>query len=125
MKERDQRQLFAGILLFGLGLIFLLANFGLGSWIGWGRSWPLILILIGLIIIFRRGDVEAVLTPGSETAGALDSAPRLRRLPLVGLILIGLGVAFLLQDVIGGDALPALILIALGGALLLRHWSTR
>lgn len=129
--RRDQRQLFAGILLLGLGLIFLLANFGLGSWIGWDRWWPLILILIGLVVIFRRAEVEPVppegageapRPPGKEATGT--SVLR-RRLPLGGLILIGLGVAFILEDVLGGEALPALILIALGGALLLRHWSTR
>lgn len=129
--RRDQRQLFAGILLLGLGLIFLLANFGLGSWIGWDRWWPLILILIGLVVIFRRAEVEPVPPEGAGEAprppgmeGTGTSVLR-RRLPLGGLILIGLGVAFILEDVLGGEALPALILIALGGALLLRHWSTR
>lgn len=39
-------------------------------------------------------------------------------------ILIGLGVAFLLEDVIGGDAFPALVLITIGIAFLLRErWS--
>lgn len=127
---RDQRQLFGGILLLGLGLILLLANFGLGSWIGWDRWWPLILILIGLVVIFRReiepgapaGTGEPGLPPGTAES---ETAARRRRLPLGGLILIGLGIAFILEDMLGGEALPALILIALGGALLLRHWSTR
>ncbi|HEV8340249.1 MAG TPA: DUF5668 domain-containing protein [bacterium] len=132
MREgRDQRQLFAGILLFGLGVIFLLANFGLGSWIGWDRWWPLILIVIGLVVIFRRGEVEDVPPMGAgeppPPAGAEGGGASVlrRRLPLGGLILIGLGVAFILEDVLGGEALPALILIAIGGGLLLRHWSTR
>ncbi|MGH7751698.1 MAG: LiaI-LiaF-like domain-containing protein, partial [Gemmatimonadales bacterium] len=120
-----------GILLFGLGLVFLLANFGLGSWIGWDRWWPLILIVIGVVIIVRRGRAE--FTPPGGTgepplrAGAeAHGAPGLRRrLPLGGLILIGLGVAFILEDVLGGEALPALILIAIGGALLLRQLSAR
>lgn len=130
-ERREQRHLFTGILLLGLGLIFLLSNFGLGSWIGLGRWWPLILILIGLIVLFRRTEIVTPAPPGAPGEGtrpgtAGEAAGRgPRRLPLAGLILIGVGAAFLLQDVIPGEVFPALILIAIGGALLLRHWSTR
>ncbi len=130
-ESRDQRQLFIGILLLGLGLAFLLANFGLVPFIGWNRLLPLILIVIGVVIIVRRGETE-VTPPGAmgepplpAGAGAPGASLLRRRLPLGGLVLIGLGVAFILEDVMGGEALPALILIAIGGALLLRQVSAR
>lgn len=46
------------VLLIGLGLIFLLNNFGLVAWDVWGgiwRFWPLVLILFGLQALFGRG----------------------------------------------------------------------
>lgn len=40
--------------------------------------------------------------------------------PMGAIVLIGIGVAFLFGEVIGGDAFPALVLIAMGTAFLLR-----
>ncbi|MGE5450121.1 MAG: PspC domain-containing protein [Methanomassiliicoccales archaeon] len=42
----------AGVLLIGLGLIFLAGQF-IPHWII-GRSWPLLLVLIGLYLLFRQ-----------------------------------------------------------------------
>jgi phage shock protein PspC (stress-responsive transcriptional regulator) len=47
----------AGIVLIVLGIVFLLATFGVWNWLSWGRLWPLFLVLIGVLIIvamFRR-----------------------------------------------------------------------
>jgi phage shock protein PspC (stress-responsive transcriptional regulator) len=47
----------AGIVLIVLGIIFLLATFGVWSWLSWGRLWPLLLVFVGVLImlaIFRR-----------------------------------------------------------------------
>ena len=44
----------AGLLLVLIGLLFLLANLDLLGWFHWGRLWPLIVIVIGLLLLLRR-----------------------------------------------------------------------
>ncbi|MBI4294744.1 MAG: hypothetical protein HY669_01090 [Chloroflexi bacterium] len=41
----------AAIILIGLGILFLLNNFGVLSW---GSFWPLILIIIGVALLVGR-----------------------------------------------------------------------
>ncbi len=134
-ERRDSSRLVWGLVLLGLGLIFLLSNFGFFPPGLWGRWWPLILIAIGLIILLRRREpaamFEAPLAPSGATPPEPAAPPesavteRRRDFPTGAIILIGLGLAFLLQDVIGGSAFPALALIAIGAALLLRDWNRR
>ena len=59
LEEKDNNNLFVGLLLIGLGLIFLLHNFVI--WFDWSKLWPLVLILLGLAVLFsgtkkRDGD---------------------------------------------------------------------
>ena len=135
-ERRDSNRFVGGLVLLGLGLIFLLSNFGYFPSGLWGRWWPLILIAIGLIILLRRPEPAAIPPeppfPPSETPPGLPPAPpaspttaHRRDFPTGAIILIGLGLAFLLEDVIGGNAFPALVLIAIGAALLLRDWNRR
>ncbi len=104
-----------GIILLVTGLIVLLGNLGYLDWIHLDRWWPVILIVIGLWMVVRR-------SPSSPLEASLPAPTAAREFPTGGVILIGLGVAFLLNDVIiGGRALPALILMAVGAALVLRE----
>lgn len=140
--RRDSGRLLWGVGLLALGLMLLLGNFGFGSWIGWDRWWPLILIGVGLWIMLRRentGEPVPVSPVGPAPAAAplatlpsssgppspgeaQHEAPR-RRYPVGAIVLIGIGAAFLLDDVIGGNAFPAIVLIAIGVALVLRERS--
>ena len=135
-ERRDSNRVVGGLVLLGLGLIFLLSNFGYFPSGLWGRWWPLILIAIGLIILLRRPEPAAIppeppFAPGETPPGMPPAPPappttaHRRDFPTGAIILIGLGLAFLLEDVIGGNAFPALVLIAIGAALLLRDWNRR
>jgi phage shock protein PspC (stress-responsive transcriptional regulator) len=44
----------AGLLLIGLGLLFLLGNLNLLGWFHWSRLWPLIIIVVGLLLLVKR-----------------------------------------------------------------------
>ena len=44
----------AGVVLIAIGAAFLAVNFGLLGWWDWGRFWPVLLILAGLLVIIRR-----------------------------------------------------------------------
>ncbi len=41
-----------GIVLIIVGVFSLLATLNLFSWLWWGRFWPIILIVVGLLVIF-------------------------------------------------------------------------
>lgn len=116
--RRDSGRLVWGVGLLALGLLLLLSNFGFGSWFGADRWWPLILIGVGLWLMYRREDVG-----GSSPRGEAQHETPRRRYPVGAIVLIGIGVAFLLDDVIGGNAFPAILLIAIGVALVLRERS--
>jgi len=46
--------MFVGFTLFILGLAFLLKNLGILTDITWSFVWPVILMIIGLFLIFRK-----------------------------------------------------------------------
>lgn len=124
----DSPRLWWGVILLAVGLLLLLSNFG---YFEWGRWWPLILIAIGVMMLLNRSrtpNQAPAPGPGGPLAAGRPEAPMSqparRSFPMGAVILIGLGVAFLLEDVIGGDAFPALVLITIGIAFLLRErWS--
>jgi phage shock protein PspC (stress-responsive transcriptional regulator) len=43
-----------GLLLIGLGLLFLANTFGWFGWWSWRQFWPVVLIVLGLAIFLRR-----------------------------------------------------------------------
>jgi hypothetical protein len=119
IERRDSNRLVWGIVLLALGLMLLLSNFGYGWWFGWGRWWPLVLIGLGVWMLYRR---ERPAQPVPEIPPGGEPVPA-RRYPTGAIILIGIGAAFLLEDVVGGNAFPAVVLIAIGVAVLLRDRS--
>ena len=126
--RRDSGPLLIGIVLVVLGLLFLSGNFGYGTWFVWDRWWPVVLIVLGVVMLYRRNEPaapgEPALPAAGQPAASGQAAPSRRRYPTGALILIGLGVAFLLDDFVGGNALPAFILIAIGLAMVLRQRAT-
>lgn len=49
-----QRGAIAGLILVGLGLVFLGQNLGLLRWWDWSLFWPLVLIVMGAALLWRR-----------------------------------------------------------------------
>ena len=49
-----QRSVIFGAVLVAVGGLFLAQNFGLFDWLDFGRFWPVVLILLGLLLIVRR-----------------------------------------------------------------------
>ena len=45
---------FFGLLLVVLGVLFLLQNIGVLSGASWGIIWPVLLIILGLSIVFKK-----------------------------------------------------------------------
>ena len=104
MPNRSRDRLFWGLLLVGLGLLFMFGNLGVlaGSVFAY---WPVLVLIAGLWLLvrgLRRGD------------GAL----------LGGTLLLGLGTFWLLLNlhVIGDNLFLPILLIALGLGLLLRSF---
>lgn len=50
----DEGRWIWGVFLLALGVIFLLKNFGLWEWFDFGRFWPVILVLLGLLMLSRK-----------------------------------------------------------------------
>jgi len=48
--------MFLGLILIVIGLVFLLKNLGYISEPAWSIIWPVILVVIGLGILLKRGD---------------------------------------------------------------------
>jgi len=51
-KMRHRRRNTLGIILIGLGVLFLLGSLNIFRWFNWGNLWPLVLVAIGVLIIF-------------------------------------------------------------------------
>jgi hypothetical protein len=47
------RQL-VGLVLIGLGLLFLANTLGWLAWWSWSQFWPVVLVVLGLAILLRR-----------------------------------------------------------------------
>lgn len=133
IERRDGSRLIWGIILLALGLMFLLGNFGYSWWFGGMRWWPVLLIALGVWMLYQQRVAPAPAAappaapsgapPGATEPGSVpppSPAAGGRRYPTGAIILIGIGVAFLLDDVIGADVFPAIVLIAIGVALFLR-----
>lgn len=54
VQRRERRRNLFGIILILLGVLFLMANLGLLWWINFNLIWPLILVAIGLLLLFRN-----------------------------------------------------------------------
>ncbi len=48
----EHRRNVGGWIIVGLGILMLATNFGLFSWLSFGRFWPVLLIALGLAIVF-------------------------------------------------------------------------
>ena len=51
-KNKTERKVWPAIILLLVGVFFLAANFA--PWFNWNKLWPLIIIFVGLVLIFRR-----------------------------------------------------------------------
>ena len=49
-----QRSVIFGAVLVAVGGLFLAQNLGLFDWFDFGKFWPVVLILLGLLLIVRR-----------------------------------------------------------------------
>ncbi len=56
LEDKNNGNLFLGILLIGLGLLFLLHNYVL--WFDWDKLWPVLLIVLGLGILLSGKSKE-------------------------------------------------------------------
>lgn len=54
LKGNQNSRQWLGIMILIFGLIFLLQNFGFYDYINFNRLWPIFLIVIGLLILFKR-----------------------------------------------------------------------
>jgi hypothetical protein len=56
VKQRRKGRLrpIIGLILVVFGILFLGRNLGWFAWFHWGDWWPVILIIIGLLMVFRR-----------------------------------------------------------------------
>jgi len=60
----NSRSIYRGLVLIGIGVLLLLANFGYVEWGFWwnmARLWPLLLIALGIRLMFRDSVLAAVL----------------------------------------------------------------
>src|SRR5207249_825399 len=74
MSRKRRPSLMGGLLWTGLGLVFLLRNFGIGPdfWVIAGRYWPMLLILLGLskVADYYR-EKEGISLRGGEIVGVI------------------------------------------------------
>lgn len=52
--RRHRNHQVLGLILIGLGILFVPINFGWWSWLNWAMFWPLTLIILGIAILLGR-----------------------------------------------------------------------
>lgn len=60
-RQDDKSRYIVGVVLVVLGLIFLLNAFDVVFWFSFGKLWPIILIIIGIVVLykaFNRGEKQ-------------------------------------------------------------------
>jgi hypothetical protein len=95
-----------GVALIAVGGILLLSNLGVLPETAADLLWPLILITIGVWMLFKD----------RPAAGAA----RRSRFPMLAAVLIALGAAFLLDDLLGPRSTWPLVVVAIGVVFLIR-----
>jgi phage shock protein C len=61
VRQEDKSRYIVGIILVALGLIFLLNAFDVVFWFSFSKIWPIILIIIGIVVLykaFNRGEKQ-------------------------------------------------------------------
>lgn len=53
-ERRVRNRQVGGLILVGLGTLFLVTNLNLFWWLNWDRLWPVVLIVIGVAILFGQ-----------------------------------------------------------------------
>ena len=118
-----------GLLILALGFIFLLGNLGyievdvISLFLIY---WPILLIIIGLSILFDtlffyRTSANAEVQE-QKTADQGMMRRRYRGFPFAGIIVIGIGIAFLVSNFTRYDVLVPIILLSVGLAFLIRFF---
>jgi hypothetical protein len=126
--DHGRGRLYWGLGLIIVGIAVLLSSMGYLPPILWEQWWPILLIVLGGIFIVRQFSSSAAHRERPTDSHPLEASTsldvhRTRERPRVssaGVILIGLGVAFLLRGVLGVAVVPAVVLIAIGLAIILR-----
>jgi hypothetical protein len=124
-----------GLLILAVGFIFLLGNLGyievnlINLFL---KYWPILLIVVGLSILidtlfFYRdsaGYSDKQAEPSNEVKEQKISEMRVRRphrgFPFAGIIVIGVGIAFLVNNFTHYDVFVPIILLSVGLAFLIR-----
>jgi len=57
-RRRRRNHELAGLVLVGLGMLFVAGNLGWFFWFNWGAFWPLILVALGVAILVGRGRAD-------------------------------------------------------------------
>jgi phage shock protein C len=53
LESEDKSRYIVGIILVGLGVLFLLNSFDVFVWFSFFKLWPLVLIIVGLFVLFK------------------------------------------------------------------------
>jgi hypothetical protein len=56
----DRTRHASGVMLLAFGAMLLVANLGLLPWFSWHMFWPAVLILIGVLLLWRAGSPTKV-----------------------------------------------------------------
>ncbi|HEX9913190.1 MAG TPA: DUF5668 domain-containing protein [candidate division Zixibacteria bacterium] len=78
-KEWGSGKTFVGTILLGLGILFLLSNWGIIPSLG--KTWPLILIIVGLAFLLgiggkEKGSTQTPSQPADESFAARREEPK-------------------------------------------------
>jgi LiaF transmembrane domain len=108
-----------GLVLIILGLVALLVTYSfLPGWVP--RFWPLLIVAIGLLALFRRPAIVTELD--TLIPGVVGTADRTRRRFSLALIVLGLVLLVFTSHLVDERIAGPAVLIALGVALLWRRY---